>query len=1575
MPYPALDQSFSLGLGLGIAVDTSLERVQREDDAAGVRAADDLYADAAAADTLATGGVRGGVPSAAWPPRATAPHAASGPATDTVPQKRGTERALPGARTTKLPFRRVRIEEEAVAMADTPGDTHGGRAPPAAVRWAEPYSDGASPVSAPRAAPPPPAGLPSLATVDYLVIDDVLEQYSPEDTGASGDADESRAAPPISHAWSAAGELGDVDRSDRAQNGADGRGGGAGDAQGLAPPCIPTAAAHEPAPPPHADSPAALHDDQSMSIDEPETREWRAPAASERAAHAAEPESSGVENLVDALLDDDVLAIPASEDQERLDDDLAMLAETDGAALLRRADAADAEAAPPRIVAQGAGTAAPRGDLPTLPSWSPITFDGLGLGDEAPPSAREVPLRTSRPHISRDSIMARMQQRRRGADDAVPGAATPRDARGAAGPIPGASASVPAPAPVVEAMVEHALDATAENRAAPTPAPVRVGRPVELGHDGVPLIRLRGTPAQGGAGMATPGMDAEECASGLSRPPAPPAVQSRPASRATVPPDYSPHSPPPSSDAGTASTQFHSPLADGAGNAAPGAPAPAGPAVGSAPRARAADAPLDDGSAFGNLMERELARICRESQQKYRVHERPAPRSAPTRDEGTQERPWSRVQQQQSDVTYSPDMGAEEANALTTGRVFLLVDSFVPEHIPLPKEHTDFFCVLDNGIHMVKTAAAALHPQDDGTCPIVQEFELVEHAGLEISLSLMLQLDTLAQGSDAENEIPPDAGGLPPHTHAQRSAVGRLLHPRRAARSTARDSTVGLPSSAAKRFLHRASGRAPPLLSFLNSQGVLGRAVVNFREVQSRCYASAVVVDVPVKAVGDGRAFRGSTAAGTRDSFLQHPGKARGLLRLRMFYLPPLPRRFQEELPRNLDECVQGMDSVNWHQSGSSYKGILTQLGGDCTTWRRRPVRVMGLTMIGFNEVTKRPTIRIDLVQALDVQRCDPGAPENDDLDEMYHVSRSFRLSFRDGEKIYFFADTDAEVGEWVRVLSGIIAHKQPSPPAWAEAAASSLAEAQGVPRRAPAPPAVQTATVRTHVADDGSDAPGARLPHAAQWSQTPRRTRPAAHAAPGARGAERAHRAAPATADAAAHGGRPDSRPVLQEMQATADTPPLPERPSSPSALKGAFARGARHLFGRSTGDARPAERRAERCEEPCKEQIASRAPPMALPLEVLLDVLLHCATLDQTTAVRLLALNSTLRERLHPFVYARVELCTSRALAHFTALVQARADIARAVRSLWIGPRNADSDLITILSTPDAGDSIYLEDVRHRAYANTRHVLRACRGLQDVALNGSLVSAEAVHSYGTACQPRRVTSINPHSFISAFDAPIFRRVEELVVCDINLSQSEADAILRMPGAWRWRPSDETALRHFAYTIPKDYGDMRRDVRVLRTLVFGGDAALEDEFAGLSVERRAPLALTVRGVKGRAQSIVTGLETAYAVPAEPTRERVASGGLPVLLAAMPDFAYATTMRARCAAPRAVLAHVELPLEFVESWEVLRDLIFNAQGVYSRQALGEDVGSWADPALALQTLQREWRARSGAGGVHLCNGG
>ncbi|TKY88538.1 hypothetical protein EX895_002526 [Sporisorium graminicola] len=232
-----------------------------------------------------------------------------------------------------------------------------------------------------------------------------------------------------------------------------------------------------------------------------------------------------------------------------------------------------------------------------------------------------------------------------------------------------------------------------------------------------------------------------------------------------------------------------------------------------------------------------------------------------------------------------------------------------------------------------------------------------------------------------------------------------------------------------------------------------------------------------------------------------------------------------------------------------------------------------------------------------------------------------------------------------------------------------------------------------------------------------------------------------------------------------------------------------------------------------PVVDEAALRLGRLAssLPRELITYILEFAAATatDNGVKLRLLCLSKYHHERLSPLLYNTVALCSSASIHSFATLVKTYPKLARYVHRVWIGPDHSSSDLITALSPPSYNEAAYITDMRERVHASVRTVLRLCRKLQDVALAGELLSLHAAHTYGSACQPVRLTSVNPHSFVGGFSAPIFRKVRVLRIVDTNLAFEEADEIRTL-----------AELEWLIWSAPKDYGDITRDSNVLRRLL-----------------------------------------------------------------------------------------------------------------------------------------------------------
>ncbi|EJD41589.1 hypothetical protein AURDEDRAFT_186410 [Auricularia subglabra TFB-10046 SS5] len=342
------------------------------------------------------------------------------------------------------------------------------------------------------------------------------------------------------------------------------------------------------------------------------------------------------------------------------------------------------------------------------------------------------------------------------------------------------------------------------------------------------------------------------------------------------------------------------------------------------------------------------------------------------------------------------------------GKVFVRVVGIKGLAVPVPSQPTFFTCTLNNGIHFVTTPECKLAKE----CKVDQEFELIEHSKLEFTLTIKVRRDAHLQPPPAPRAAPP-----PPVPTASHSKVSGMLaffgggSPKKARAGKERS---GSPAPV----------QVPPppqpegLAKYLKSDGTLARVFVNFADIASRC--DTKLFETGFKMVG---AKLGGEAV------------VLGELVLQVFRLPALPSVPSADLPQSLEECHRGLRHVNWHKQ-TYFEGTLTQIGGDCTSWRRRQFRVVGGSLVAYNDVTKKITAKIDLKHAVSVHDDDADAAalnrRRDSADALFQIERSFRIKFGPGEEICFYADSELEKEQWLEVLNALVGHIPPNP-LWAE--------------------------------------------------------------------------------------------------------------------------------------------------------------------------------------------------------------------------------------------------------------------------------------------------------------------------------------------------------------------------------------------------------------------------------------------------------------------------------------------------------------------------------------------------------------
>lgn len=347
------------------------------------------------------------------------------------------------------------------------------------------------------------------------------------------------------------------------------------------------------------------------------------------------------------------------------------------------------------------------------------------------------------------------------------------------------------------------------------------------------------------------------------------------------------------------------------------------------------------------------------------------------------------------------------------GKVFVRVVGVRGLKVPIPQQTTALTCTLNNGIHFVTTPETRLSKDPR----IDQEFELIEHNKLEFTLTLKVRRDAHIT-AQSQALVPPPAPRMQAPTPVPKSRGGMLSFfsssPKKQPRTTPTPPPPVIPY------------KLPDNLArYLKQDGTLARALISFKDVAARCDTRLFETSYPLI----GQRIEASGAPTTMEL---------GEIVLQMFRLPPLPGVLSNQLPQSLEDCHRGLRHVAWHKV-TYFEGTLTQHGGDCMTWRRRRLRVIGANLVAFNDVTKKATATINLKKAIAVEdnqdtRTGALSPSRSvvDYDGMFAVERSFRLIFPGNQEIFFFADTDDEKAKWLDVFRALVGHIPPNP-LWAE--------------------------------------------------------------------------------------------------------------------------------------------------------------------------------------------------------------------------------------------------------------------------------------------------------------------------------------------------------------------------------------------------------------------------------------------------------------------------------------------------------------------------------------------------------------
>ncbi|KAK5137915.1 hypothetical protein LTR08_006684 [Meristemomyces frigidus] len=391
----------------------------------------------------------------------------------------------------------------------------------------------------------------------------------------------------------------------------------------------------------------------------------------------------------------------------------------------------------------------------------------------------------------------------------------------------------------------------------------------------------------------------------------------------------------------------------------------------------------------------------------------------------------------------------EVGEGVERGRLFVKVVGVKDLELPMPKnERVSFQLTLDNGLHCVTTAKLELGKD----APIGQEFELVVLNDLEFQLTLTTKLP------------PPPAAPTPVPSSptkssvksAKQSAFSRLLtSPRKRAererqeRDAADTEERRLQEEAQRKRASRPLTSWDLLHDLVNaSDGAFARAYINLQAHEPACFGRKLAVDVPCynewaleRDTAVMHSVRSKKGAHHGAGPIRRPPYVVGKLALQLLYVPKPRGAGDEDMPKSMESAVRAMAKLTEAERVPeiSHEGHLGQQGGDCAHWRRRFFRLQGVKLTAYHEHTHQKRAVINLTKAgrlvddkslLRVAEAGGSGKAGGgrrksafvEEDEGYaYVEEGFRVRFKNGECIDFYADSRAEKEGWMEVLGKVM--------------------------------------------------------------------------------------------------------------------------------------------------------------------------------------------------------------------------------------------------------------------------------------------------------------------------------------------------------------------------------------------------------------------------------------------------------------------------------------------------------------------------------------------------------------------------
>ncbi|VVT53733.1 uncharacterized protein SAPINGB_P003722 [Magnusiomyces paraingens] len=176
----------------------------------------------------------------------------------------------------------------------------------------------------------------------------------------------------------------------------------------------------------------------------------------------------------------------------------------------------------------------------------------------------------------------------------------------------------------------------------------------------------------------------------------------------------------------------------------------------------------------------------------------------------------------------------------------------------------------------------------------------------------------------------------------------------------------------------------------------------------------------------------GSDISTGSDSLFPHAGSTSNSLIIKKVPLEPskiaslqitfmyIPRATMGgKLPPSMKAAIRELSLMKTYKS-ISLDGYLSQEGGDCNYWRRRWFTLRGAELVGHTEDTKKVRSVMNLTNVSSIVDFDQMSPQDkrEMMASCLYYDRAFRVTFKDGEEITFYADSIDSKDAWFEALN-----------------------------------------------------------------------------------------------------------------------------------------------------------------------------------------------------------------------------------------------------------------------------------------------------------------------------------------------------------------------------------------------------------------------------------------------------------------------------------------------------------------------------------------------------------------------------